>query len=189
MLSQGVPMLLGGDEIGRTQRGNNNAYCQDNELSWYEWDDVDQQLFAFTRRLITIRREHPCFRRRHWFLGRPIRGIADLGWFRPDGKDMTDDDWNRDYVRAVGLYLNGSAIPGRDQRGQRIVDDSFLLLFNAHHEPMTWTLPRSAGTNWNVLVDTAAEDDDEPGPSRLKIGGKLVVADRSMQLLMQPRKA
>ena len=189
MLSQGVPMLLGGDEIGRTQRGNNNAYCQDNELSWYEWDDIDQQLFAFTRRLITIRREHPCFRRRHWFLGRPIRGIADLGWFRPDGKGMTDDDWNRDYVRAVGLYLNGSAIPGRDQRGQRIVDDSFLLLFNAHHEPMTWTLPRSAGTNWNVLVDTAAEDDDEPGPSRLKMAGKLVVADRSMQLLMQPRKA
>jgi glycogen operon protein len=189
MLSQGVPMLLGGDEIGRTQQGNNNAYCQDNEISWYDWADPDQQLFEFTRRLITIRREHPCFRRRHWFQGRPIRGIADLGWFRPDGKGMTDDDWNRDYVRSVGLYLNGAAIPGRDQRGQRIVDDSFLLLVNAHHEPITWTLPRSAGTNWSVLVDTAAADDDAPGPARLKMASRLVISDRSMQLLMQPRKS
>jgi glycogen operon protein len=185
MLSQGVPMLLGGDELGRTQQGNNNAYCQDNALSWYAWADHDEDLFEFTRRLIALRRQHPCFRRRHWFQGRPLRGIADLGWYRPDGRMMTNHDWAEHYVRTVGLYLNGGAIAGRDQRGQRITDDSFLLLFNAHHEPIEWTVPRSLGKGWTLVVDTA--HDGETPPASVTATGSVVVADRSMQLLLQQR--
>src|SRR5579871_30515 len=130
LLSQGVPMVLGGDELGRTQRGNNNAYCQDNEISWYDWEAVDERLLAFTRRLVALRRRHPSLHRRRWFQGRPLRGMVDIDWFRPDGAQMSDDDWRADFVRSVGIYLNGEAIAGRDARGQRVLDDSFALLFN-----------------------------------------------------------
>ena len=112
-------MLLGGDEIGRTQRGNNNAYCQDNEISWYDWERVDEDLLEFTRRLIALRREHPVFRRRRWFQGRPIRGTVDIGWFRPDGTEMDDDDWDAGFAQSIGVFLNGDAITDRDERGQR----------------------------------------------------------------------
>ena len=155
LLSQGVPMLLGGDEFGRTQQGNNNAYCQDNELSWYDWQDVDDDLLDFTRDLIALRREHPVFRRRRWFQGRPIRGTVDIGWFQPDGSTMDDADWEHDFARSVGLFLNGDAIPGRDPWGQRIVDQSFLMILNAHHDPIDWTLPKQWGERWRVVIDTA----------------------------------
>ena len=156
-LSQGVPMLLGGDEIGRTQRGNNNAYCQDNEISWFDWRQVDEELLAFTRRIIALRREHPVFRRRRWFQGRPIRGVPDIGWFRPDGAEMDDADWETGFARSVAVFLNGDAIPDRDERGRRVTDDWFLLILNAHDQPIDWTLPSHGVARWRVVLDTAGE--------------------------------
>jgi glycogen operon protein len=154
LLSQGVPMLLGGDEIGRTQQGNNNAYCQDNEISWYDWERVDEDLLEFTQRLIALRREHPVFRRRRWFSGRPIRGTADVGWFKHDGTEMTDSDWDAGFARSMGLFLNGEAIHTPDERGQRVVDDSFLLLLNAHDDSLAWTLPVELRGRWQVAADS-----------------------------------
>jgi isoamylase len=183
LLSQGVTMLLGGDEFGRTQRGNNNAYCQDNEISWYDWDRVDDDLLDFTRRLIALRREHPVLRRRRWFQGRSIRGSVDLGWCRPDGAEMGDDDWDAGSAPAVGLFLNGSAITDRDRRGQRVSDDSFLLLFNAHDEPVEWTLPKQWGGSWELVLetDTAASDHEGEtldGAATLPVAGRSVVVLR-----------
>jgi isoamylase len=157
-LSQGVTMLLAGDEAGRTQRGNNNAYCQDNEISWHDWDHVDEPLLGFARRLIALRREHPVLRRRRWFQGRPIRGTVDLGWCKPDGTEMGDEDWDSGLVNSVGVFLNGEAITDRDRRGQRVTDDSFLVLFNAHTGPVDWSLPGQWGKRWEAVFDTSAGD-------------------------------
>jgi isoamylase len=182
LLSQGVTMLLSGDESGRTQRGNNNAYCQDNEISWQDWDHVDEDLLDFTGRLIALRREHPVLRRRRWFQGLPIRGSVDLGWCKPDGAEMGDDDWAAGSAPTVGLFLNGEAITDRDRRGQRVTDDCFLLLFNAHHEPIEWTLPKLWGERWELVIDTA-------GPGRegvaLESGRALPVAGRSVVVLQR----
>jgi isoamylase len=157
-LSQGVTMMLAGDEAGRTQRGNNNAYCQDNEISWHDWDHVDERLLGFARRLIALRREHPVLRRRRWFQGLPIRGTVDLGWCKPDGTEMGDEDWNSGLVNAVGVFLNGEAITDRDRHGQRVTDDSFLVLFNAHTGPVDWSLPGEWGKRWEAIFDTSAGD-------------------------------
>jgi glycogen operon protein len=161
-LSQGIPMLLGGDELGRTQGGNNNAYCQDNETSWFDWETADTELIEFTRALIRLRRAHPVFRRRRWFQGRPFQGSAtsDIGWFTPDGQEMTEEDWNAGFAKSLGVYLNGQAIPDPDPSGERIVDDSFYVLLNAHHEPLTFTLPaRDWGRRWVAVLTTS-----EPRP-------------------------
>jgi isoamylase len=181
LLSQGVTMLLGGDECGRTQRGNNNAYCQDNEISWYDWDDVDTDLLDFTRRLIALRREHPVLRRRRWFQGHSIRGSVDLGWFKPDGAEMSDDDWDAGSASVVGIFLNGDAITDRDRRGQRVTDDSFLLLFNAHGEPIEWTLPKQWGQWWELIMETAGPDRD--GEQILESSATLRAAGRSVVVL------
>ena len=165
LLSQGVTMLLSGDESGRTQHGNNNAYCQDNEISWIDWADVDEDLLEFTRRLIALRREHPVLRRRRWFQGLPIRGSVDLGWFKPDGTEMGDKDWDAGQTASVGVFLNGDAITDRDRRGQRVIDDSFLLLFNGHYEPVDWTLPTQWGEAWEPVLDTS-DPAREPGDPR-----------------------
>jgi glycogen operon protein len=183
LLSQGVTMLLGGDESGRTQRGNNNAYCQDNETSWYDWDRVDDDLLDFTRRLIALRREHPVLRRRRWFQGRSIRGSVDLGWCKPDGDEMGDDDWDAGSASSVGLFLNGGAITDRDRRGQRVTDDSFLLLFNAHSDPIDWTLPKQWGGSWELVIDTETAGPDREGeildsPATLPAAGRSVVVLR-----------
>ena len=153
-LSQGVPMLLGGDEIGRTQRGNNNAYCQDNDISWYDWDHVDEDLLSFTRRLIALRRDHPVLRRRRWFQGRPIRGTVDIGWFRPDGREMDDADWGSGFAQSLAMFLNGDAIPDRDERGRHISDDWFMVVLNAYEQPIEWTLPDHRVERWEVVFDT-----------------------------------
>ena len=160
MLSQGVPMLLGGDEIGRTQQGNNNAYCQDNEISWYDWDDADGYLLAFTKHLISIRNQHPVFRRRRWFEGRRTHGaeVHDIGWYNPDGVAMSDEDWNVGYARSLAVFLNGKAIPTPGPRGEHVEDDSFMLLFNAHTKPVTFTVPEDlAGLQWQVVLDTSQD--------------------------------
>ena len=160
LLSQGVPMLCGGDEIGRTQQGNNNAYCQDNELSWHEWNltSEDRVLLGFVRQLIALRQQHPVFRRRRFFQGRQIHGseIKDIVWLRPDGNEMDEADWSQGYLRALGIVLAGDAIEETDAHGNAIVDDTFLLLLNAHHEAIPFLLPAAEGSAaWGVVLDTS----------------------------------
>ncbi len=156
-LSQGVPMLLGGDEIGRTQQGNNNAYCQDNEIAWYDWERADESLLEFVRSLARFRHKHAVFRRRRWFQGRAIRGseMSDIGWFTPAGGEMSEEDWRQGFAKSLGVFLNGQGIPTSDSRGERVVDDSFYVLFNAHSEPIEFVLPNGAwGKRWSVVLDT-----------------------------------
>jgi glycogen operon protein len=174
-------MLLAGDEAGRTQHGNNNAYCQDNEISWHDWDRVDESLLDFTRRLIALRREHPVLRRRRWFQGRPIRGTVDLGWCKPDGTEMGDDDWDSGLVNSVGVFLNGEAITDRDRRGQQVTDDSFLLLFNAHSGATDWSLPGQWGKRWEAVFDTSGcdrEGDLFDGGLTVRMDGRSLVVFR-----------
>jgi isoamylase len=157
LLSQGVPMLLAGDEIGRTQRGNNNAYGQDNDISWLDWENADEDLLEFTRRLIEMRRRHPVFRRRRWFQGRPIHGsgVTDVGWFRPDGSPMDDEDWRVGFARSLSVFLNGERIDTTDPRGDPVVDDSFYILFNAHHDRLDLVTPGEEwGKRWLKVLDT-----------------------------------
>jgi isoamylase len=160
LLSQGVPMLLGGDELGRTQGGNNNAWCQDNEISWFSWelDDDRRELLEFTQRLIFMRRHHPVFRRRYFLQGRSVTGsgVPDVWWFRPDGRRMTRRDWQDSEVRTLGVFLNGDELHETTARGEPIGDESFLLLLNAHYEPVPWALPtRRFGTRWKLELSTA----------------------------------
>jgi isoamylase len=160
LLSQGVPMLSAGDEIGRTQGGNNNAYCQDNEVSWVDWGRADQELLAFARKLIELRREHPVLRRHNFFQGRGIKGggIKDIVWLNPRGHEMSDAEWNQSFARCLGLYLAGEAMDETDERGRPLADDNFLLLLNAHHEEVPFRLPANHDRgHWEVLVDTGQE--------------------------------
>ena len=182
LLSQGVPMIVGGDELGRTQHGNNNAWCQDNEISWFDWESADLELQAFTEQLIRLRREHPVFRRSAFLTGREIRdsGLPDVWWFRPDGRRMTQKDWQRPDARTLGVFLNGREIPSRTPTGDEIVDDSFLLLFNAHFEPVTFTLPtRRFGARWLVELATGHGVPEGPIPARAEVP----VQDRALVLL------
>jgi glycogen operon protein len=158
LLSQGVPMLVAGDELGRTQGGNNNAYCQDNPISWLDWDHADAQLLAFVQRLIELRRSHPVFHRRHFFQGQSIHSaeIKDIHWLKPDGTDMSDQEWGHEFARCLGVYLSGEALTERDRRGHLLRDDNFLVLFNAHHDTLAFQLPAARpGVRWQVLLDTA----------------------------------
>jgi isoamylase len=166
-LSQGVPMLLHGDALGRTQLGNNNAYCQDNEISWVNWDLLgrEKELVKFVRRLIALRRDHPVFRRRNFFQGRGIKGagIKDILWLRPDGREMTDQEWNQEHARTLGVFLSGSAVDEIDERGQHITDENFVLLLNAHHEEVPFSLPSVAsGMKWISLIDTFQDSSHSP---------------------------
>jgi glycogen operon protein len=187
-LSQGVPMLLGGDELGRTQRGNNNAYCQDNDVSWYDWARADGDLLDWTRYLIGLRRNHPVFCRRRFFAGRSVRGqgqrgLVDIGWFRPDGRSMTNSDWTSGYAKSLGVFLNGRAIPDRDRRGQEVKDSSFYLLFNAWTQPIDFVLPASRwGKSWEVVLDTA-QDLPPPAGTVYKFGETLSLVGRHLVLL------
>ena len=162
LLSQGVPMLLAGDEIGRTQAGNNNAYCQDNEISWVDWtpEHMDLDTFGFVRQLIALHKEHSVFRRRKFFQGRKIKGaeIKDIVWLRPDGEEMTDEEWNQDFARCLGVALSGAVIDEVTERGQRVKDENFLLLMNAHFEEIHFTLPAPPlGAGWIALIDTSCQ--------------------------------
>ena len=157
--SQGVPMLVAGDEMGRTQNGNNNAYCQDNEISWVNWDlsAADKDFLTFAQRLIAIRREHPVFRRRHFLQGHAIHGLStkDIHWFKPDGNEMSDEEWEHDFARCLGVYLSGKAIEECDQRGNPIHDNNFLILLNSHHEAIDFNLPEIlAGCKWQSMLDS-----------------------------------
>jgi len=191
ILSQGVPMLLAGDEIGRTQRGNNNAYCQDNEISWLDWnlDRSRRDLLEFTRLLILLFHRHPVLRRRHFFQGRKIRGSEgkDLAWFRPDGKEMTDDDWSNPETRCFGLRLAGDAIEEVDARGNRILDDTLLILLNADQKAVPFVLPaHRRKLLWRVELDT--KEPAVSGRQRQMRGGETYELEaRSLVLLLLPR--
>jgi isoamylase len=187
MLSIGTPMLLGGDEFGRSQGGNNNAWCQDSEISWFHWDygQTGQHLYAFTRRLITLRRSHAAFRRTNFLAGRDLEGsgIPDAWWFRPDGRRMTQKDWNREDGHIVGVFLNGEELREVDARGMPIDDDSFLLLFNAHYEDVDFRLPEERfGHSWVTEISTA-DPEEEPGARAFKSRGTVEVPSRSMLVL------
>jgi isoamylase len=188
LLSQGVPMISHGDELGRTQNGNNNGFCQDNEITWVHWDKADTELLEFTRSVSALRAGHPVFRRRRFFNGMPVRrrgAVAqpDISWFRPDGSEMSDDDWGSGFGKSVAVYLNGLGIPELDARGQRVTDDSFVLCFNAHHEPIEFTLPpEEFGRAWAPVVDTSAStanSDQEP----IRAGSAVLVAARTVVVL------
>ncbi|NWG87334.1 MAG: glycogen debranching enzyme GlgX, partial [Hydrogenophilaceae bacterium] len=191
IFSQGVPMLAAGDELGRTQGGNNNAYCQDNAISWLDWPKVDRDMLDFVATCLALRAQHPVLRRRSFFQGRDIHGhgIKDIIWLKPDGTEMSDEEWQHHFARCLGVYLSGSAMAEVDARGHRIVDDDFLLLFNAHHEPLPFTLPDLQGrAAWAAVLDTAR-------PNGLALhdafaaGWSYPLMARSFALLTLPRRS
>jgi isoamylase len=178
LLSQGVPMLLGGDEWGRTQGGNNNAWCQDNEISWFNWEQLDPDLLAFSKQLIALRRAHPVFRRTKFFEGKGEH-LPDVWWMRPDGRRMTRRDWDNAESRAIGVFLNGEELRAETKEGNEVRDDSFLLLFNAHFEDLTFRLPaRRFGARWEVVLTTGRLEGD-----RLAPGADVLVETRSIAVL------
>ncbi|PYL78973.1 MAG: glycogen debranching enzyme GlgX [Verrucomicrobia bacterium] len=187
-ISQGVPMLLGGDEFGRTQNGNNNAYCQDNEVSWFNWEKRDEKqnaLFEFTRRLIQLRHQHPVFRRPKFFQGRRIRGseIKDVMWFNPGGNEMSEEDWSLPFARCLGMMLSGDTIDVLNFQGDPIRDDTFLFLINAHYETISFLLPGQEHIEWQLLIDTASESGFLAEPKSFASGEELPVIDRGACLL------
>ncbi|OFT88406.1 glycogen debranching protein GlgX [Corynebacterium auriscanis] len=198
LLSQGTPMLSHGDELGRTQGGNNNVYCQDNEISWMDWDNADENLHAFTRFLTKLRAAHPVFRRRRFLAGGPLgMDVAerDIAWLTPDGRLMNEEDWSTEFGKSLMVHLNGQAIAEPDKHGRKVEDDSFLLCFNAHHESITFTLPRRHNVMhvepaeeqvWTVVIDTAEDTGGRPELTTLQPGDDLEVAARSIVVLQRP---
>lgn len=188
-LSQGVPMLLAGDAIGHTQGGNNNAYCQDNEISWINWElsPMDRELLHFTQRMIALRKNHPVFHRRNFFQGRAIKGegISDILWFNPDGTEMGDEAWRNDSARCLGVFLSGSGLDEQDERGHRVTDDNFILLINAHHEQIPFVLQGTAtDTTWLPVVDTSCQTSRNPDVT-YRGGESYPLQPRSLALLME----
>jgi glycogen operon protein len=187
MLSQGTPMMAHGDEIGRTQRGNNNVYCQDSELSWMDWSlcDRNADLLAFARNAIALRKKHPLFRRRRFFDGKPIRSgdqTRDIAWLTPAGQEMTPADWGSGFGKCIAVFLNGQAIPDPNSRGERVTDDSYLLCFNAHDQPQEFLMPQGAyAQEWTAALDTA----ESTGRSTLvvKAGEAISLRERSLLVL------
>ncbi|KAA6440683.1 glycogen debranching protein GlgX [Dyadobacter flavalbus] len=184
-LSQGVPMLVAGDELGRTQNGNNNAYCQDNEISWLNWQSADRELLEFTKGIIRFIKKHPSFRRRRWFQGLPVTGAGrdDIMWFMPDGSQMTEENWQHDMAKSLSVYLNGKGIRCVNYDGERIYDDSFFIIFNAHEDAYKYTLPVDVNDNaWHKVIDTSdgflGEDEQE-----FKPGENIEVQARSVMVL------
>jgi glycogen operon protein len=200
MVSQGVPMLSHGDEFCRTQAGNNNGYCQDNELSWVRWPDRAAgtqedaealRMHDFLRSMVWLRRDHPVFRRRRFFHGRPVEGthdeLSDVAWFTPEGHEMTRSDWQAAHARSLVVFLNGNAISEPGPRGERVTDDSFLLMFNAAPRPQEFLVPADHGKEWQLVVDTERPDGVPPGTGeRVQAGDRLLLADRSMVVLQRP---
>ncbi|MFF5937131.1 glycogen debranching protein GlgX [Streptomyces sp. NPDC012508] len=195
MLSQGVPMLSHGDEFGRTQGGNNNAYCQDNEVSWVRWPEPgaseEGTLLEFTRAMVRLRRDHPVFRRRRFFHGRPVEGthdeLTDIAWFTPEGEEMTARDWQAAHAQALSVFLNGNAISEPGLQGERIADDSFLLMFNASAQELEFEVPINHGESWRVVVDTSHPEGIPPqeGP-KVAAGERVTLAPLSLTVLKRP---
>ncbi len=182
LLSQGVPMLLGGDEMGRTQGGNNNAWCQDNEISWFDWESADPELQEFARRVIELRQSEPVFRRQDFFVGDEVvgSGLPDVVWVRPDGEDMTEEDWQREDAHSLGVFLNGREIASHDRNGNPIRGASFLIFFNAHHEPIDFCVPPRLGTTWKLELATG---DEGSLSGEVDPGATITVEERSIVVL------
>ena len=183
-------MICHGDELGRTQGGNNNGYCQDNEITWIDWGNADAELIEFTRTVSALRAAHPVFRRRRFFSGRPVRprgggdALPDIAWFAPDGSEMSDEDWESGFAKSITVYLNGQGIPDLDVRGQRVTDDSFVMCFNAHHEPIDFTLPAGEfGAAWQPVIDTGADASADGEPKAIVAGEQVMVDGRSVVVL------
>ena len=179
-------MLLGGDEMGRTQWGNNNAYCQDNEISWYDWERVDEDLLAFSQKLIDYRQVHPVLRRRRWFQGLPIHGsgVKDIAWFTLEGQQMDEEDWGQGYAKSLGVFLNGTTIPNPNPRGEPVIDDNLYIIFNAHYEPLNFILPSTKwAEQWVKELDTATGWVENAEP--LQARDQITVAARSLVVLRQ----
>ncbi|MEZ2335305.1 glycogen debranching protein GlgX [Mucilaginibacter sp. RCC_168] len=188
-LSQGVPMLVSGDEIGRTQGGNNNAYCQDNEISWLNWENADHDLLEFTRKLIHLRNDHSVFSRKNWFKGVPAKDtkIEDIAWFLPDGTQMEEHHWHDRSAKSVAIYLSGEGIRSVDSEGNPVIDDDFYLIFNAHHEGLDYKIPnKKYGLLWKVVMDTSKTED--PGLKEFKPGDTIHVEGRSVILIQNENK-
>jgi isoamylase len=191
MLSLGVPMIGHGDELGRTQRGNNNGYCQDSELTWVDWDDVDETMLAFTQSLTRFRKAHRAFLRRRFVTGRPVRRggdepITDVAWFASNGRPMSEDDWSEDFGQAVSLFINGDGIRDRGPQGERYVDSSFMLCFNANPQWTEFVMPPGEyGGKWVAVLDTSQPKLDEP--PTVAAGGSVWVPDRCLIVLEQER--
>ncbi len=188
-LSQGVPTLLGGDEFGRTQNGNNNAYCQDNEISWFNWRQRDDRLVEFTRRLIEFRKQHPVFRRPKFFQGKPVRGseTKDVKWFNPGGNEMNDEEWASPFVRCLGMLVSGDAEDVVDSQGNPVRDETFLLLINAHYEAIPFLPPGEENLEWELILDTATEEGFLQKPKKFLSGDDVDLRDRSACLLRLTR--
>ena len=186
-LSQGVPMLLAGDEVSRTQQGNNNAYCQDNEINWadWSWDGPKWQLLNFAKRMIRLRKEHPIFRRRDFFEGAIVEeGRKDVAWLKPDGQEMTTEEWHKEFARCLGMAIYGGALPETDQRGRQLRDASYVVLFNAHDDKIDFTLPVIEGRAWRAEIDTAYPTGDPP-PESVNPGPTYPLQGRSLALLRE----
>jgi isoamylase len=188
ILSQGVPMILGGDEVGRTQNGNNNAYCQDNEINWVDWywDDSRWTFLNFVKRVIRLRKDHPIFRRRDFFHGVTVgdKGRKDVAWFKPDGHEMTVEEWEKEYARCLGMWLHGDGLPESDERGRPLRDSSFMVLFNAHDEVIEFKLPDAEGSQWRTEVDTSSPT-GEPPAERASPQGTYPLQGRSLVVLRE----
>ncbi|HEU0166521.1 MAG TPA: glycogen debranching protein GlgX, partial [Chloroflexota bacterium] len=189
LLSQGIPMLLHGDELGRSQRGNNNAYCQDNETSWIDWEHADQELLDFTSWLIGFRRDHPVFHRRKWFQDLPIWHSAqrEIVWYTFWGAEMSDEDWGAGFAKSLAVFLNGDVMPATDDRGEAVRDDSFYLIFNGHEERLDFSLPSAeAGQQWRLVMDTTeAKPEPEDGGKLYEAGATVIASGRSVVLLQR----
>jgi isoamylase len=186
LLSEGCPMLLGGDEIGRTQHGNNNAYCQDNEVSWIDWAHVDETMLAFVQRIVALRRSDPVLRRRHFFSGQAVHGSGrkDIGWFLPSGREVSDAEWFDEHQRSLGMILNGDEIPDRDPRGRRIRGGTLMVLLHAGDDPVEWVIPSGWGQLWSVFADTG-EPDARPASRQLSPGEAVSMKARSLVALLR----
>jgi glycogen operon protein len=188
--SQGVPMLVAGDEIGRTQGGNNNAYCQDSEIGWIDWtpSELSQSMLGFVRRVVALRNAHPLFRRRTFFRGRAVRDpeIKDIMWLNPNGTEMSDHEWTQAFARCVGVFMHGRGLTERDERGRLVEDDDLLLLLNAHHDPIPFAVPAEPPAVWEALIDTALPG-GVPGHEAFRSGGEYPLQGRSLVLLCHRR--
>ena len=186
LLSEGCPMLLGGDEMGRTQRGNNNAYCQDNDVSWIDWEHIDEPMLAFVARIVALRRSDPVLRRRNFFSGQAVHGSGrkDIAWFLPSGREVGDSEWFDDGQRSLGMILNGDEIPDRDPRGRRIRGGTLMVLLHAGDAPVPWVIPSGWGDLWSVFADTA-ERDITPSTRHHHAGEEMTVAGRSLVALLR----
>jgi glycogen operon protein len=185
-LSQGIPMLISGDELGRTQKGNNNAYCQDNEISWIDWKNKDNELLDFTSKLIQFRLAHPVFCRKKWFQHKPIKGknVTDIEWFLPEGVTMTDVHWTSTFAKSLGVFLSGQHLGAQTERGEVIIDDSFYIMFNSHFQPVIFTLPeRKWGDSWVKVIDTCDGSFEPEESLEINASENIEVRERSIILL------